>query len=254
MQPCLIANDMEASPFDYMKQFWRENEVQMFSAKEAQLYFFFLSESNRLYWRNPFGCSTQRITNNLGISRQTLCRLRKKLQDRGLITYEEGKNNSIVPCYELLTKSKDNVFTNGTQNGTVNVTPCETANGTIIKTYKTEDNELTISMEELLPLDRLQTILCDDREWIMRIKEYLGKQGFELDEANIGKRLEGFFLYLQTGGTKFKTITDTQKHFVNWLMKKGCSRVNKQKSLPSQQVGVKLTEDNPDKFKNISGW
>ena len=83
MQPYLIVNDMEVSPFDYMKQFWRENEVQMFSAKETQLYFFFLSESNRLYWRNPFGCSTQRITNNLGISRQTLCRLRKKLQDRG---------------------------------------------------------------------------------------------------------------------------------------------------------------------------
>ena len=102
MQPYLIANDMEANPFDYMKQFWRENEVQMFSAKETQLYFFFLSESNRLYWRNPFGCSTQRITNNLGISRQTLCRLRKKLQDRGLITYEEGKNNSIVPCLSLI--------------------------------------------------------------------------------------------------------------------------------------------------------
>ena len=89
MQPYLIVNDMEVSPFDYMKQFWRENEVQMFSAKETQLYFFFLSESNRLYWRNPFGCSTQRITNNLGISRQTLCRLRKKLQDRGLIRGKE---------------------------------------------------------------------------------------------------------------------------------------------------------------------
>lgn len=53
---------------------------------------------------------------------------------------------------------------------------------------------------------------------------------------------------------RLKSITDTQKHFVNWLVKKECSRVNKQKPLPSQQVGVKLTEDNPNKFKNISGW
>ncbi len=258
MQPYLIANDMEVSPFDYMKQFWRENEVQMFSAKETQLYFFFLSESNRLYWRNLFGCSTQRITNSLGISRQTLCRLRKKLQDRGLITYEEGKNNSIVPCYGLLIKSKDSIMQNvtiiGTLNGTVNVTPYETADGTIIKTLKTTDNESTISMEELFPLDRLQNILYDDREWIMRIKEYLGKQGIKLDETNIGKRLEDFFLYLQTGGTKLKSIADTQKHFVNWLMKRECSRGNKQKPLPPQQVGVKLTEDNPNKFKNISEW
>ena len=38
--------------------------------------------------------------------------------------------------------------------------------------YVTAGNESIISMEELLPLDRLQSILCDDREWIMRIKEY----------------------------------------------------------------------------------
>ena len=69
-------------------------------------------------------------------------------------------------------------------------------------------------MEEPLPLDRLQNILCDDREWIMRIKEYLGKQGIKLDETNIGNRLEGFFLYLQTGGMKLKSLADTQKHFV----------------------------------------
>ena len=87
-----------------------------------------------------------------------------------------------------------NVTINGTQNGTVNVTPYETADGTIIKTLKTTDNESTISMEELFPLDRLQNILYDDREWIMRIKEYLGKQGIKLDETNIGKRLEDFFL------------------------------------------------------------
>ena len=147
-----------------------------------------------------------------------------------------------------------NVTINGTQNGTVNVTPCETADGTIIKTHKTADNESIISMEELLPLDRLQSILCDDREWIMRIKEYLDKQGIKLDETNIGKRLEDFFLYLQTGGTKLKSIADTQKHCVNWLMKRECSRGNKQKSLSPQQVGVKLTEDNPNKFKNISEW
>ena len=59
-----------------------------------------------------------------------------------------------------------NVTINGTQNGTVNVTPYETADGTIIKTLKTTDNESTISMEELFPLDRLQNILYDDRECV----------------------------------------------------------------------------------------
>ncbi len=62
---------MAARTFDYIRQFWQENEAQVFSARETQLYFFLLAECNRQYWRNPFGCATQRITNNLDISRQT---------------------------------------------------------------------------------------------------------------------------------------------------------------------------------------
>ena len=133
MRLYLTGNEMGARSFDYMGQFWRENEMQMFSAKETQLYFFLLAECNRRYWQVPFGCSTQRITNNLGISRQTLCRLRKKLQGRGLIAYEEGKNNSSVPGYVLLIKpdcqtAQQNVTANGTQDGTAS----GTEDGTII--------------------------------------------------------------------------------------------------------------------------
>ena len=133
MQLYSTENKMRVRSFDYMGQFWRENEIQMFSAKETQLYFFLLAECRRRCWQVPFGCSTQRITNNLGISRQTLCRLRKKLQDRGLITYEEGKNNSSVPGYVLLIKpdcqtAQQNVTANGTQDGTAS----RTAEGTII--------------------------------------------------------------------------------------------------------------------------
>lgn len=40
-----------------------------------------------------------------------------------------------------------NVTTNGTLNGTVNVTPCEAADGTIIKTHKTADNESQVGVE-----------------------------------------------------------------------------------------------------------
>ena len=134
MRLYLTENKVGMRSFDYMGQFWRESEMQAFSAKETQLYFFLLAECKRRYWQTPFGCSTQRITNNLGISRQTLCRLRKKLQDRGLITYEEGKNNSSVPCYTLLIKADtqtahQNVTANVAQDGTAS----GTANGTIYK-------------------------------------------------------------------------------------------------------------------------
>lgn len=44
--------------FDYIGQFWRENEMQTFSAKETQLYFFLLVECKCRYWQAAFGCCT----------------------------------------------------------------------------------------------------------------------------------------------------------------------------------------------------
>lgn len=245
---------MRVRSYDYMGQFWQENEIQMFSAKETQLYFFLLAECRRRCWLVPFGCSTQRITNNLGISRQTLCRLRKKLQDRGLITYEEGKNNSSVPGYVLLIKpdcqtAQQNVTANGTQDGTAS----GTENGTIINNI-VRINKSIISKEKLLLLDELQTILQNDSEWLDNVKEYVNKQGMELEGKRIQEMLAEFFLYLQTCGIKSKTTIDAQQHFVNWLMKKGNNRGYRQKAHPAWQVGVKLTDDNPDKFKNTSEW
>lgn len=239
---------MGACSFDYMGQFWRENEMQMFSAKETQLYFFLFAECNRQYWQTAFGCSTQRITNNLGISRQTLCRLRKKLQDRGLIAYEEGKNSSTAPLYTLLIKpNAKNVTANGTQDGTANVT----ADGTIIKTY---NKSITFNKEELFLLDKLQDILRTDSGWLGNVREYMNKEGMEMDDMKIQEMLGEFFLYLRTCGIQSKSPADAQQHFVNWLMKKGNNRDYRQKAHPAWQVGVKLTDDNPDKFKNTSEW
>ena len=184
---------MRVRSFDYMGQFWRENEIQMFSAKETQLYFFLLAECRRRCWQVPFGCSTQRITNNLGISRQTLCRLRKKLQDRGLITCEEGKNNSSVPGYVLLIKpdcqtAQQNVTANGTQDGTAS----GTAEGTIINNI-VGINKSTISKEKPLLLDELQTILQHDCEWLGNVKEYVKQHGMEVDDIKIQEMLGEFF-------------------------------------------------------------
>ena len=76
----------------------------------------------------------------------------------------------------------------------------------------------------------------------------------KLNEANMQDMLAEFFLYLQTCGIQSKTVTDAQRHFVNWLMKKGNSRNNVQKTLPASQIGVKLTDNSPDKFKDTSEW
>lgn len=238
---------METGTFHLMAHFWHENEKQLFSAKEVQLYFFLLAEYNRLHRQSPFACSTQRITNSLGISRHTLCRLRERLQTRGLLAYEEGKNLSAVPCYTLLSKSQcANADTqDGTQEGT--------QDGTIIKRDKRNDSSTTIK-EELLPLEYLHVRLLSDTEWLTRVGELAAKQGIEAGEKRIHERLDEFFLYLQTCGTLTKTISDAQRHFVNWLTERANSTTAHRKALTTARVGVKLEDNSPEKFKNISGW
>ena len=264
---------MEASAFYFMTQFWRENETLLFSAKETQLYFFLLAEYNRLHRQNPFACSTQRIINCLGISRHTLCRLRETLQARGLIRYEEGRNLSAMPRYTLLTASQcANADTqDGTQDGTQNLqcanadtqdgtqnsqcanadTQDGTQDGTIIKRDK--KNNSTIINEELLSLEELHARLLRDAEWLARVGALAAKHGIDAGEKKMRERLDEFFLYLQTCGTQTKTLGDTQRHFVNWLVKRAAGTSDR-RQLPPRCVGVKLTDNSPDKFKDVKGW
>ena len=269
---------MEANAFYFMTQFWRENETLLFSAKETQLYFFLLAEYNRLHRQSPFACSTQRIINSLGISRHTLCRLRETLQARGLIRYEEGRNLSSMPRYTLLTASqRANADTqNGTQDGTQNLqranadtqectqdgtqsmqcantdTQDGTQDGTIIKRDK-RNNSTSIIKEEPLSLEELHARLLGDAEWLARVGALAAKQGIDAGENRMHERLDEFFLYLQTCGTQTKTLGDAQRHFVNWLVKRATGTSDRRQP-PPRCVGVRLTDNSPDKFKDVKGW
>ena len=251
---------METSTFYHIARFWRENERHTFSAKETQLYFFLLAEFNRLHRQNPFACSTQRIINCLGISRHTLCRLRETLQARGLIRYEEGRNLSAMPRYTLLTASQcaKADTQDGTQDGTQNSqcantdTQDGTQDGTIIKRDK-RNNSTSITKEELLSLEELHARLLRDTEWLARVGALAAKQGIDAGEKRMRERLDEFFLYLQTCGTQTKTLGDAQRHFVNWLVKRAASTSDR-RQLPPRCVGVKLTDNSPDKFKDVKGW
>ena len=264
---------MEANAFYFMTQFWRENERHIFSAKETQFYFFLLAEYNRLHRQSPFACSTQRIINSLGISRHTLCRLRETLQARGLIRYEEGRNLTAMPRYTLLTASQcANADTqDGTQDGTQNSqcakadtqdgtqnlqcantdTQDGTQDGTIIKRDKR--NNSTIINEELLSLEELHARLLGNADWLARVGALAAKQGIDAGEKKMRERLDEFFLYLQTCGTQTKTLGDAQRHFVNWLVKRAAGTSDR-RQLPPRCVGVRLTDNSPEKFKDVKGW
>lgn len=277
---------------EYARQFWRENSTRLFSSNETRLYFFLLDECNNQFWSDPFGCSSLRLTNNLGISRKTLCALRLKLQERGLIRYEEGANQSAVPTYSLLSIPKDRDRTGKGQKVTVNetpkVTPEETPNETpkaketprvtpeetpketpevtpnetINKTSKTVKTNKTYSSlkekekEKETPsaLQEVETALLADNSWIASVKELAAANGLQMDGTTIGKEITTFFLFLKSQGITTKPLPDAKSHFTNWLMKRKEHINQGTRPLPASQVGVRLEDDNPNKFKNITGW
>ena len=274
---------METNIFYLMTQFWHENEQQPFSSRETQLYFYLLAEHNRQRRQNPFGCSTRRITSSLGLSKQTLSRLRKKLQERGLLVYEKGKNQSAVPRYMLIlnpqssnTDPQDGTqdgtpmsrsSNTDTQNGTQDGTPkpqgsiTDPQDGTIIKSNKSNIIINNIYKEKFLSLEELKAWLLNDTQWKGKVKELARARGFDVDEKRVGGWLEEFFLYLQTCGTQTKSIGEAQRYFVNWMIKRANvdskpSNGNAGRSgAPSgYRVGVKLTDNSLDKFKGITGW
>ena len=274
---------METNIFYLITQFWHENEQKPFSPRETQLYFYLLAEHNRQRRQNPFGSSTRRITSSLGFSKQTLSRLRKKLQGRGLLVYEKGKNQSTVPRYMLILNpqssntgpqdgTQDGTPTSrgsitDTQNGTQDGTPkpqgsiTDPQDGTIIKSNKSNNIINNIYIEKNLSLEEIKARLLNDTQWKGKVRELARARGFDVDEKRVGEWLEEFFLYLQTCGTQTKSIGEAQRYFVNWMIK----RVNVY-SKPSNgnagrsgapsgyRVGVKLTDNSLDKFKDIKGW
>ena len=251
---------METNIFYLITQFWHENEQQPFSSRETQLYFYLLAEHNRQRRQNPFSCSTRRITSSLGFSRQTLSRLRKNLQGRGLLVYEKGKNQSTVPRYILILNPQSS--NTGPQDGTPmpRCSNTDPQDGTIIKSNKSNIIN-NIYKEKFLSLEEIKARLLNDTQWKGKVRELARARGFDVDEKRVGEWLEEFFLYLQTCGTQTKSIGEAQRYFVNWMIKRANvdskpsnGNVGRSGAPSGYRVGVKLTDNSLDKFKGITGW
>ena len=256
---------METNIFYLITQFWHENEQKPFSSRETQLYFYLLAEHNRQRRQNPFGCSTRRLTSSLGFSKQTLSRLRKNLQGRGLLVYEKGKNQSAVPRYLLILnpQSSNTDPQDGTQDGTPTSQGSITdpQDGTIIKSNKSNIINNNIYKEKNLSLEEIKARLLNDTQWKGKVRELARARGFDVDEKRGGEWLEEFFLYLQTCGTQTKSIGEAQRYFVNWMIKRANvdskpsnGNVGRSGAPSGYRVGVKLTDNSLDKFKDIKGW
>lgn len=74
--------------------FWIANIEHSFTGNETKLYFFLLSISNSLGWKNPFRQSDNQISLRAGISVNSVKSSRNRLSQAGLISFKTGSRGN----------------------------------------------------------------------------------------------------------------------------------------------------------------
>jgi biotin operon repressor len=86
---------------DLINDFWEMNKEHHFTPNEIAVYFALLNKANSLFWKNPFTNSNNYLSAELGISKDTVKRVKKSLQKRGLIVFNVGNGRRNMTEYTL---------------------------------------------------------------------------------------------------------------------------------------------------------
>ena len=116
---------------------------------------------------------------------------------------------------------------------------------------KDQKCQCTLNCSNNLPLTELKVLLMNDTDWQEKTKAYLSNKRKDLSSINLNSFLGSFFNYLQVSGSTKKTIEDTKRHFVNWLLKQKPDYHSLAKSLP---LGTVLMDDSLEKYKSTDSW
>ncbi|MCD8093921.1 MAG: helix-turn-helix domain-containing protein [Bacteroides sp.] len=118
---------------------------------EADFYFYLLKECNSRNWTNPFELPSRNVELELGISRKTICDLRNKLQQKGLISFKEGNRRISGAIYQILYVSDGNK--NGNESGNINGNESGNINGNPLYKHKQKRKGIGDNSGELFPPD-----------------------------------------------------------------------------------------------------
>lgn len=96
---------------ELINQFWQIRRSKRITSLQADVYFTLLNECNLRGWENPFEVSNKLICATIGISEPSLIDSRNRLQQIGLIEFQNGKRNSQSPIYYLNILSRNRTVT-----------------------------------------------------------------------------------------------------------------------------------------------
>ncbi len=135
---------------ELINNFWNVRRIRPMTSYEADLYFYLLKECNSRNWTNPFELPTRDVEYALSISRKTICDLRNKLQQKGLISFKEGNKRGGSAIYTIVYVTCGNI--SGNINGNINGNISGNINGnTIIKNKTKTKNIGGDNSDELFP-------------------------------------------------------------------------------------------------------
>lgn len=137
---------------ELINNFWSVRRIRPMTSYEADFYFYLLKECNSRNWANPFELPSRNVELELGISRKTICDLRNKLQQKGLISFKEGQKRASGAFYSILYVSDGNK--NGNVSGNINGNINGNVNGNPLYKQKHKQKDIENNSIELFPPDQ----------------------------------------------------------------------------------------------------
>ncbi|WP_394287267.1 hypothetical protein [Bacteroides pyogenes] len=87
--------------FELLKRYWQIQDILPITGDEALLYLYFIEQANIRGWVDTLELSTRTICMRTGMTNKKLCEVRNRLQQKGLIKFEEGNRRKKTPVYRL---------------------------------------------------------------------------------------------------------------------------------------------------------
>lgn len=97
---------------ELINNFWKKDIEYNFSDKEIALYFYLLSVSNSINWKNPFGLSNSMTIAKFGWGKKSFDTAKNNLQKADLISFKAGDGRGNVYQYEI--KDTEKVYQKNT--------------------------------------------------------------------------------------------------------------------------------------------
>ena len=170
--------------------------------------------------------------------------VRKRLEERGMITCTAGVRGRKAPVYSLL--YSDLNCQNESQNGNIiNKTETKTESpgreakverekGKVEREKEEVEREKGLPADAPLPLDRCRAALEADAPWAARLAR-LHCRG---DTADLLRLMDRFFTRLEAEAVERKSPADARSHFARWL----ALRAAHDKPLKHMQYGSTKTK------------